>query len=367
MFRILWRKKVMVIFLAALIVLFPAASIKPAQMLSKTLFLSIGIDKDASGYEISGIVSVNTPSQTGATTTKPVSGRASSINAALKKIEANQGRTVSLAHCNLIVVGAGAANENLAAILHHFLRQYEMSNNTLIIYTESGVKELLDTSIANKTGSSAGMLETIAAQAHTTTLDKFYKNYIRPSSSEIVNIVNLEKEEIDNTKNGAVFKNGKKLFNLSADQMQVVRMLNNHRTHDTVILDANGNQVVLSIKSAASQIKTKIEDGTPVVRITINVTAEVNEIIDSGNPETYLDFENLPQSMIKNAYTQKLTADTELTLDALKLHKADFLRLYDRFHKYNTSPFARYMKANDIDTLLEQIEYFVDTNVKIVV
>jgi|GEM_PF-3583536 len=375
MFKILWQKKVVIVSLVLFLILFPAVSVRPAQMLGQTLFLSIGIDKKTDGYEVSAIISVSQFSPTGTATTKAISGSGNSVNAAIKKIEADQGREISLAHCNLIVAGSGLADENLAATLHYFLRLYEMSNNALIVYTDGDVKKLLETSIADKTGATGGILETIAASDKTATLDEFYKNYLRPSSANIVNIINLNNggDALDNLGDGAVFKKGKKILTLNPDQMRAVRMVNSKSADDIVVLDnVNGAQVILQLRSKSSKINAKIKDvsgiSKPIVSINLELTATIKEIQDPVNPEAFLDIDNSSNfGIIKTALEGKITADLDSALEYTKTDKADFLRFYDYFHRYDTAAFAKYMDGKDIEQLLAALDFNISVTAKIVV
>jgi hypothetical protein len=191
-----------------MLLLLPAASVRPAQALSKTIFLSVGVEKAAEGYTVMGAVVVNRFTNQGEAENKVISAQGATIIEAFDKITANQGRAVSLAHCNLIVIGATLANENVAEVLEHFLVQFEMSNNALLVWTDADVGKVLEASLANKTDSAGGLVETIAIHNRKDlTLDKFYKDYLKGRDG-YMNTISLEDDEPSNKKNLAVFREG---------------------------------------------------------------------------------------------------------------------------------------------------------------
>lgn len=214
MFRELWRKKVLVVFLVALLILFPTASVRPVQAVTKTILLSVGIEKAADGYTIVGVTMENSSSssESGGASSKIVSAVGITIPKTLEGITANTGRKVSLAHCNLIVLGETLSKENVAEILYYFLAKFEVSNNALLVWTDGSVEETLKISMANKSAA-GGLLETISAHnqkyvfKRLLTLDKFYKDYLSGRDA-VMNAVSLNEDEIYNTKQMAIFRDG---------------------------------------------------------------------------------------------------------------------------------------------------------------
>ena len=207
MLRKLWRKKVMVVFVAALLVLFPAASVRPAQALSKHIFLSVGIEKTAEGFTVIGAAAAGTEEP------KQVEASGATIEEALAQITADQGRGVSLAHCNCIVLGASLVTENIAEVLEYFVKKFEISNNVLLVWTDADVKKVLELSFAGKSDSPGGLVETIGAYNQETlfkrplTLDRFYKDYLNGRDA-YMSAITLTDDEITNTKKLAAFTDG---------------------------------------------------------------------------------------------------------------------------------------------------------------
>jgi len=209
MIRTLWRNKILVLFIIALLVLFPAASIQPSQMLSRAVFVSVGIDYVNGEYVVTGMVAVNEFEPfADPTASKPVSATGETVRDALDNIRGNEGRKPSFSHCNLIVLGDGLRDKNVADVLGVFFRDYRIGNNVLLIYTEDDIMELLEISKEFRTESPGGLLETIAIFNKTATIDDFFKEYLRGNSPVSISIVNTNDGALDNTREWAVFVDG---------------------------------------------------------------------------------------------------------------------------------------------------------------
>jgi len=423
MFRELWRKKVALVLIVALLLLFPAASIQPAQMLSKSLFLSIGIDRNDDGFVVGGIICVSQFSSEGGEPTKTVRATGNSINHALKNITTNEGRKVSLAHCNLIVLGPGLADIDVTIVLSTMLKQYEMSNSALLVCTDDDFMELLQTSIENNTGATAGLLETITAfnqeslLGTATTLDEFYKNYLRPASTAILSVVNLSSSkeqktgegdaEVDtegdegeleseadagdpplyNTRSAVIYVMGKQVARLTPDEVWAYSYLTRgaswldiltgatigSSTDTTILNNINDGELqnanaTLHSKSKSSNIKIRLEKNRPIANIKINTTAELYHIIDPNSPHKYINFENNPPTKaIKTAFQQKLLTNCESLLQKIEDYNADILGLHDNFHRFNTKQYKKYFQNNTLQDFLKDLEFNIQTNIKIVV
>ena len=176
--------------------------------MSKAILLSVGIEKAVDGYTVSGTMIANTFDPNGVAETKVVSADGTTVTLALDKLAADQGRKISLAHCNLIVIGASLSTENVAIIFEYFLKKFEISNNALLVWASSDVAKTLEAGSKNKTDSAGGLLETIANyNGKRFTLDRFYKDYLKGQLG-FMSAVSLEDGEISNTRKMAVFKNG---------------------------------------------------------------------------------------------------------------------------------------------------------------
>jgi hypothetical protein len=384
MFRTLWRHKILVVFIVALLVLFPQASVRPAQMLNKTLLLTVGIDKDAAEYTVSGTAVVNQFDPNGKFETKMVMGKGTSVNAAINNLTANEGREVSLAHCNLLVVGAGAGGDNLADTLGHFLKKFEMSNNALLVYTDKEAAKVQELSLKNKTGAAGGLAETVAAYnqrdvfGRPVTLDNFYKDYLRAGAGAVLDAISLNGTEdaLENTKSLAVFKGGRYVTTLTPDQTRAVSFLYSGAVADGILLDGisgaglDNAQALLHILAKSGTVQTKIKDGRPAVTVTVSTGLRIEELSEPAAPENHISPGSISAAQtqaVSAAFTAKLKADLTDAFAVIKTHKADFMHLYDMFRRTDTANFKKYMADRTVEEMLADMDVTVEVEAKAVV
>jgi len=284
MFRLLWQKKALIAFLIVLIVLLPSAASRPAQMLSKTLLSEITIDKVDNEYTLTGKkVETKPGSQTSEKETKPLETAGPSVGAAINKMSADSGQEVSFAHCTLIVLGEGLRDENLADLLKYFLHRTELNNNCELAWKEKG---------NNKT-----------------TLEKFYKDYMRKTSTSILS---QGPSEI------AVFKNGKYHLSLDETQTQALDFALGKTVKQRILYENH----VLQVINNKADIKTKYINGTPIINLTIKTKLE----LESNPQATTAELAN-----IKYLLEQKLRQEIEQTAKHCYFNAADPLHLFEKF------------------------------------
>ncbi|MDR0462472.1 MAG: Ger(x)C family spore germination C-terminal domain-containing protein [Christensenellaceae bacterium] len=216
MFRILWQKKALILFLAVLIALFPSAASRPAQMLSKAVLTEITIDKTNGEYTLSGeMIQIEPSNETPAKKTVPVTASGVSVGECINKIADAQNKQVSFSHCSNIILGAGLEGENVAEILRYFLYKTELSNKCTLSWQEKGNR---------------------------TSLERFFKDWLRPASAGVMSKGSHET---------AVFKDGKFAFTLDEIQTDAFDFLMGARIKKRL---TTGNEV-LHIVSNMSKIK----------------------------------------------------------------------------------------------------------------
>jgi hypothetical protein len=138
MFKLLWKKKALFLFLAVLICTLPYAVKKPAQMTQKAILTEITIDKSGDAIELRGqMLDIKKESV-------PVSASAPTLKECISKISKLQEKKVSFAHCKDITIGENLKDEYIPDILEYFLLLPELSNNCNLSYIEKGKRATLE-------------------------------------------------------------------------------------------------------------------------------------------------------------------------------------------------------------------------------
>jgi len=338
MFKSLWKKKALIVFLAVLIVLFPAAAAKAPQMLEKTMLTSLGIDFVDDEVVIYGEMLVNQFDPFGGRQSEIVQASGINVAAAVDKLTAIQGRQVSLAHCAVIILGSGLEDQNIAELLRYFLNKTDLHNNVMLIYTNSDIEELMDIAI-REDDVRGSLIQQITAfyQANIfgrpTSLESFHKDYMRHTSTSMLGIANLQEEEvmgapeaeeaggiIDNPLHAAVFKSG--LYAFSLDETET-RALNFLRPKTTVLRVIQDNEVI-NILSKRARVRARMVNGTPTANITIRTTVELES---KPNPSQAL------LDTLKQDLESRITKELLEALTKCYSQHADILNLSDAFHR----------------------------------
>lgn len=367
-FKTLWKNKVFIVFLAVVVALAPQAAARPAQMLSKTLLTTVGINKVADGYEVSGEMIINKADQPQSAERKTVmvSATAPTIGEAVNKISASQGREVSFAHTTLIIVASGLDGEDVTKPLTYFLQKTEINNGASVVYTKDDPKALIEASIKQAIAQ-GGMLGQTAKYnqdnviGKPTSLETFFKDSLRKSATTITPVVALDGEEIGNNLAIAIFHNGKFAVTLDEAQSTALNFLQPKKTKLRYNIAVDEHTVAtLIIQQKKSKIKTSFRDGVPHYKIQIKTTAKVEEL------SSQLEIDNhLPAVDIEMELVRKLSADLVAALDAVAAEGADILNLYDIFNRRHTHALKNFMADKNPSDLVRHATHEIKVDVRV--
>ena len=356
MFKTLWKKKAIVAFLVILVVTLPVAIKKPAQMLGKTLFTTVGIDMVEGKYQVTGEVIVNMFNEFGAKFLEVVQDESDSINQALNKISKTRGRTVSLAHCSLIVLGSGLQEENIASVLTFLLHRTEVNNNSQLLFTDADMQELFTISkesADNRTNhlqqiATFNIKNQFGTQA---TLQNFYRDYLSKSKTSTIPVVTIQDEQIHNAGELAVFVSGKYKITIDDKQSSSLKFLENRMTRHQVTIP---NTATVEIQSNRSRIRTRIIDGIPTIKIKVSTRIRIVDIDGTD----YLDMKStdVPADEIALSFSSMLDNNLKETLTELSKNDMDILQISDRFWQFH--------RTDNIN--LSDVVFEIDCNARVV-
>jgi len=367
-FKTLWKNKVFIVFLVVIVALAPQAAARPAQMLSKTLVTTLGINRIAGEYEISGEVIINKADQPQSAERKNVvmSATAPTIGEAINKISASTGREVSFAHCTLLIIASSLDGESVLPLLTYFLQKTEISNSVVLVYTTGDPKAVIAASIANG-NAQGGLLQQIAKYnqdnvfGRPTSLESFFKDTLRPGQATVIGAVSFVGESLTNKMEGAVFMGGKYVFTLDEARVTAMNFLSRKKTKLRYITELDdGVNAVVAVRDKKPKVKVMFVGETPHIAISVKASVRVEELSHQ------LDINNsLPVIDIEMALVQKLTADLTSALASLAAHKTDILNVYDMLNRSNRRALRTFMNGKDPADVVAAATYEikVDANV----
>lgn len=308
MFKLLWKKKALVLFLIVLVILLPAAVARPAQMLSKAVFTEISIDKKDGGFVFGGKMSLGKEELDIETT-------ASSIGDAINNIALEKSRQVSFAHCTNITLGEGLKNENLADVLKFFLFHVELNNNCAVAWKEKGRK---------------------------TTLEKFYKDYLYYSSASVLT---------QGATDSAVIRSGRYQFSLDEKETDALSIIRGEKIKKRLVYEDE----VIYVSRNTSKLKTKFIDNKPTVDIALKINGEIE-----SDPEV--------TSGVKDSVTKAMKKELENNIDGLlgKLYgTTDVLGLYNDFYRHHTKEFKKYLENHSFTDFMSELDFRVKVDISL--
>lgn len=142
-----WKKWV-AFGLAFIIALFMGTAINATPISSRAVVVGIAVDKSEELLEITAQILVTSGSSAGKPQSKEVAAKAATVSGALSQIAENTSMIVSLAHCNLVILGKEILEDNAVYPLDYLVRNAYLSENALIIGTLGKASEILKTKVA---------------------------------------------------------------------------------------------------------------------------------------------------------------------------------------------------------------------------
>ncbi|MCL2570306.1 MAG: hypothetical protein FWE16_03815 [Firmicutes bacterium] len=203
MFKLVWEKKFLILFLVLLIAILPVALTSQPLVLEKGLVTAIGINKVGDEYQVTCEIFIFAFDPLGAPERKPVTTTAPTVEQAITKIGHNNGRDISFSHCTVIILGSGLDGENIDELLYSFFNDPRLNNSCIVIYTQSDIPTLFETSNAQGDPRSAKLQQIIEYNNRnkkftSTNLEQFFKD-IRRNNKTKVAIINEQDGELLNT------------------------------------------------------------------------------------------------------------------------------------------------------------------------
>lgn len=142
-----WKKWV-AFGLAFIVALFMGTAINATPISSRAVVVGIAIDKSGELLEITAQILVTSGSSAGKPQSKEVAAKADTVSGALSQIAENTSMIVSLAHCNLVILGKDILEDNAVYPLDYLIRNAYLSENALLIGTLGKASEILKTKVA---------------------------------------------------------------------------------------------------------------------------------------------------------------------------------------------------------------------------
>ncbi len=143
------HKKWLAIAIGFLLALILGSSLNAKPINNRAVVVGMAIDTaDQGGIEITAQILITEAGADKTLSGKEISAVGDSVAGAFSEISISTSMDVSLAHCNLIILGGGILQSNAFYPLDYLMRNSYLSENAMLVGTTDKAKDILSTKIA---------------------------------------------------------------------------------------------------------------------------------------------------------------------------------------------------------------------------
>ncbi len=395
----LWGEKLILIVIFFVFTLFFTNDFGLIDIQKTAIILAAGVDKSETGnFNVTVQIAVPQASKSGgATTAVALSGEGDTVAQAFKEINAKTGWFPKLIFCDLIVLGEDTVKEDVFDCLGYFLRNEYMSDNCLLATCEGKAEELLNTKIPTENMTSFALQKVLATEAKqagnisTVNLKDFsvgyyaehksgYMPYVRAvpqkegqqsagqggegqafapfhdsapvqgqSSSSSQKSGGKEETKVFDASQTAVFYEGKKVGLLTKEQSFAMNLAVNSIRVATLEVPIEDKIYALSLSNVSSNIKFKIDEGTPRLHVSLKATARESDCSSSRDLSEIAEINKVPPEVLRKA-EKILTDELYSVFETCRAENCDIFEVLDKLQKFENKYHDAYK-----DVVLERV------------
>lgn len=403
------------LFLSTLIVVLSISFInEPAESQTQGIVTSMAIDmKDG---EVQLACSVLAPTSGLQAKSNLYIATSDTLAQAIEAIGLQIGKDLGFAQCDVVALGQNIAEENLMYVLDYFNRTKKVGRNVLLLTFEGEAGDFIQSVIYLEEEKSLSLSEILHYNkeyllAVDINMENFYLGYYGKAGVSLLPKLKLGEEqtklgvevEIDAKKENAglingeagessdergsekqdktkmyltndgtttIFKNGKKLYDLSPEDIRKLNLCIKQSKYGAFTLEHISDEyyddatVVLALEDKDVKLKYNFKGNTPHVKVNLQLYVRVDEVIEKTKNKKILRRE---EELLTKTVVEKLKAQVKNEVEEIfkkqKELNADCLNLYTNFHKFHYKKWKRYIEDGREDNFLADIA--IDCDVKI--
>lgn len=398
------KAKILMIIVAVAFLFFFSNDFGLIDVEKTSIITAIAIDKEEDKFVVTAQIAV--PEATDANTENlkaQLSGKGSTVGAALKDLGDVSGWFPKLAFCNLIILGNSLTDTNVIDALDYFAKTLRVQDSALVALSEKSAKELLSvtTPLDNI---SAFALQKIMFKTQgfdrdiaTTDIKSFCSGHYSISGSAYMPLIKITDSGNDSSSNSssggssgsgssssggsgqseqknqnklfdarttALFKDGYKVGELDEKLTLTFNALNSRFAGTTLpvddVVDSNGNtsSYLLSVKRSTPKIKLIVDENQLTVDLSLKLYCKISDHAIDGSTETLSQNTPLPKE-VKDKVEQTLKRQIEELVLTEKQTGCDFLNIKQKLYRRNHKQYSRY-KDNFLSVMKYNISVCVD-------
>lgn len=409
MLKELASRHTFLVFLLLIIVMIPIALYEPSAFDRYAIVTVLGLDKDDSG-NIEATALVLTPQTSGqfSQNIRLFSTSGENVSQCMFRMGVNLGKKIGLAHCEAIVLGETILQEDITKYLDYFVRNKNLSINSVLINCPTKASELLETLSSIQESDDVSIQNVISHNKNilftaNINIENFYANYESANSAYFMPIISVEdkqssssqSEDSGSSQGGessssssskesgggektinvqgqtAIIKDGKKVREMSVDEIYAYNLLSPKTKQGILLIEdledpsVKGDSMVLDFKHKNVSYSAKFVDDKPVFMISCDCIVGLNELISDNY--TYSDFEAVDSHIsqtTKKQIKQKFQEYATLIVNGMREDNVDTLDVYAYFDAYEHNKWQDFLKSNGDDDYLSKVIFTFDMTIK---
>ena len=381
------KAKILMVLVAFLFIFFFSNDFGLIDVEKTSIITAIAIDKTDNGdFEVTAQIAKPEATDTNTENQKAqLSGKGSTVGAALKDLGDTSGWFPKLAFCNLILIGSSLSQSNVITAIDYFAKTLRIQDSAIVALAENSAKELLEFATPLDNLSSFALQKILLKNTGfdrdivSTDVKSFCVDYYSSASSSYMPLIKIldsgggsestsqnsstgntgsqgssessqkdkQKEKLFDARTTALFVNGIKVGELKENETLVFSMLTNNANGTSIpidnVADKNGNMTNYLLTVLKNKRKTKLVATDKGLDLYINLSlyCEISDHASSDSDEAISQNNPLPQQVIDKAQTM-LSEYIESMIQTSRRTGCDFLKIKEKLYRFNYKQYSRY-------------------------
>lgn len=373
-----------------------------------SIITAIAIDLEGENYIATAQIAVPEATDTNTENQKAqISGKGSTIGAAIKDLGDTSGWFPKLSFCNLILIGNGFKDANVIKVLDYFAKTLRVQDSALVAMSEKKASELLELASPLDNISSFALQKILLKttgfdrDVAPTDIKTFCSGHYSKSGSAFMPLIKVipssigkssdeqgnssgqestesgkdtgsgggssgqddKKNYLFDAKTTVLFKDGKMVGQLDENMTLAFNALTDKFKGTTIPLDdVNGDlskndNYLLTVMRAIPSIKVFANDNDITLKINLNLYCRISDHSADGSSEALSENKPLPKPVIDKAEEFFIQNIKEI-VETSKQTDCDVLKVKEKLYRFKHKQYSRY-KDNCLSILTPEISVTV--------
>jgi len=376
------RVKIILLALVAIFLFFFSNDFGLIDVEKTAIITALAIDKEQDGFKLSAQIAVPEATDVNSENQKAlISGKGSTVGAAIKDLGDTSGWYPKLSFCNLIIIGNELVETNVITSLDYFAKTLRIQDSALVVLAENKAEELLKTATPLDNISSFAIQKVLLKTPEfdrdiaTTNIKTFCSgHYSRTGSAymPIIKIIKLSEESSSssgssgsngeqsqpssktsgknllNGKTTALFLRGKKVGELDEPLTLAFNSLTSSLQGTTIPVDNVQYKdgvcnYLLKVMRSTHSTKLTADNNGLTLKLNLNIFCKISDLNADGSDHSLSENYPLPKELKVKAEDMLTNSLYEL-VQTIKQTGCDFLGVKEKLYRYNYKQYSRFKK-----------------------